>query len=196
MLLLQNIKKNFEEKVICDFTYHFKSNNIYRIVGINGIGKTTLLKIIKGIYIQDKGEIKFTDHLSYKDISYVDDNHSSFIQRLSVLRNLEYFHTLQNKNIDVSYIIELLNIFGVNHLRNTRFSNLSQGQMQMISVIRSLTSKPKILLLDEAFSSLDSTKIIALESFLQDYIQNNCMIIYASHDNSLFRSFSVTDINL
>ena len=66
----------------------------------------------------------------------------------------------------------------------------------MISVIRSLTSKPKILLLDEAFSSLDSTKIIALESFLQDYIQNNCTIIYASHDNSLFRSFSVTEINI
>ena len=55
-------------------------------------------------------------------------------------------------------IDELLNFFKISHLQNKLFSSLSQGQMQLVSIVRGLSIGPKIILLDEVFSSLDSQK--------------------------------------
>lgn len=186
MLELKLISKKFNSTVFHNFSYLF-DNDIYFLSGPNGSGKSTLLKLIKGIYLCDGGEIILGHQFNQKnDIAYVDGNFRTFFHRLTVQQNLEYFFSLQNKNENISSIKELLNFFKISNLQNKLFSSLSQGQMQLVSIIRGLSSGSKVILLDEVFSSLDSDNKRAVFEYLFDLIsKEETLVIFTSHEESL-----------
>lgn len=186
MLELKLISKKFNSTVFHNFSYLF-DNDIYFLSGPNGSGKSTLLKLIKGIYLCDGGEIILGHQFNQKnDIAYVDGNFRTFFHRLTVQQNLEYFFSLQNKNENISSIKELLNFFKISNLQNKLFSSLSQGQMQLVSIIRGLSSGSKVILLDEVFSSLDSDNKRAVFEYLFDFIsKEETLVIFTSHEESL-----------
>jgi len=186
MLQLKSISKKFNEEVLRSFSYEFDKNKIYFLSGKNGSGKSTLLKIIKGIYIQDFGEIKIHHEFNKQsDIVYIDGNFRTFFHRLTVYQNLKYFFSLNNKDGNSKILDELLNLFDLSKLQNQKFSTLSQGQMQMISLIRGLSSNPKVLLLDEVFSSFDNAYRKKVFSFLKKFIVNeNSLVIFTSHEDN------------
>ena len=186
MLELKLISKKFNSTVFHNFSYLF-DNDIYFLSGPNGSGKSTLLKLIKGIYLCDGGEIILGHQFNQRnDIAYVDGNFRTFFHRLTVQQNLEYFFSLQNKNENISSIKELLNFFKISDLQNKLFSSLSQGQMQLVSIIRGLSSGSKIILLDEVFSSLDSDNKRAVFEYLFDFIsKEETLVIFTSHEESL-----------
>lgn len=186
MLELKLISKKFNSTVFHNFSYFF-DNDIYFLSGPNGSGKSTLLKLIKGIYLCDGGEIILGHQFNQKnDIAYVDGNFRTFFHRLTVQQNLEYFFSLQNKNENISSIKELLNFFKISNLQNKLFSSLSQGQMQLVSIIRGLSSGSKVILLDEVFSSLDSDNKRAVFEYLFDFIsKEETLVIFTSHEESL-----------
>jgi len=183
-IVLSEINKSFGgEKVLSNFNYTFELNNIYRIKGQNGSGKTTLLKIIKGIYLPDSGTIKSNFELK-ENISYIDNNPRSFFHRLTVLENLEYFLSLNKPGFQLSFAEELMGFFGILNLKETFFSDLSHGQMQLISIIRGLANEGKVLILDESFSFLDKNIKSKLQSFLIDqHIKKKNLILFCSHDD-------------
>jgi len=79
----------------------------------------------------------------------------------------------------------LLKLFNVEDLQNEKFSSLSQGQMQIIALVRALSSNPKVLLLDEVLSSLDKDHKSVVFDFLSEFInRNKRLIIFTSHENS------------
>ena len=185
MLEIKSISKKFSKKIFKDFSYVFENNNIYRLSGINGSGKTTLLKLIKGIYLCDSGEINFHNNLDQiNDVVYIDGNSRTFFHRLTVIQNLKYFASLQNINNEHS-INELLNFFKILDLQHKLFSTLSQGQMQLVSIIRGLSSGPKVILLDEVFSSLDQMNKKIVYSYLKNFIsKKEALVIFTSHEDN------------
>lgn len=182
-IVLSKISKSFNgNKVLDNFSYTFKFNNIYKLVGPNGSGKTTLLKIIKGIYLPDSGEISTNSTLK-NNVSYIDNNPRSFFHRLNVKDNLDYFLSLYSPNYDTQFVEELVDFFEISHLKNTLFSDLSQGQMQLISIIRGVANKSTVIILDESFSFLDIKIKSKLESFLiEKNIQDESLVLFCSHD--------------
>tara|TARA_B100000963_G_scaffold353377_1_gene367977 strand:- start:189 stop:791 length:603 start_codon:yes stop_codon:yes gene_type:complete len=182
-IVLSEINKSFNTKqVLTNFSYTFELNNIYRVKGPNGSGKTTLFKIIKGIYLPDSGDIKANFKLK-ENISYIDNNPRSFFHRLNVLDNLEYFLSLNKPTYQLSIVKELLDFFEIFDSRKTLFSDLSQGQMQLISIIRGLANKSKVIILDESFSFLDKNIKSKLISFLLDqHAMEKNLILFCSHD--------------
>jgi len=187
MLEIKSISKKFNRKIFEDFSYLFENNNIYRLSGINGSGKTTLLKLIKGIYLNDSGEINFHNNLNQiNDVVYIDGNPRTFFHRLTVFQNLQYFASLQNINIEHS-INELLNFFKILDLQHKVFSTLSQGQMQLVSIIRGLSSEPKVILLDEVFSSLDQKNKKIVYSYLNNFVsKKEALVIFTSHEDNYY----------
>lgn len=186
MLEIKSISKNFSKVIFKDFSYFFENNCIYLLSGKNGSGKTTLLKLIKGIYLCDSGEIDFYDNLNQEnDIVYIDSNPRTFFHRLTVRQNLDYFASLQNETIKKNSTNRLLKLFKIHDLQNKLFSSLSQGQMQLVSIVRGLSSAPKIILLDEVFSSLDEKNKEIIYSFLSEFIlQKEALVIFTSHENN------------
>lgn len=184
MLQIKSISKKFSREIFRDFSYLFENNYIYFLKGENGSGKTTLLKLIKGIYLCDHGEIYLYKNIDQKnDIAYIDGNSRTFLHRLTVRQNLEYFSSLQNKNIKRDSINELLNFFKILNLQDKIFSSISQGQMQLISLVRGLISAPKIILLDEVFASLDTKNKDIVYSYLSNYVlKKEALVIFTSHE--------------
>ena len=183
-IVLSQINKSFSKKqVLTNFSYTFELNNIYKVKGPNGSGKTTLLKIIKGIYLPDSGTIKANFKLT-ENISYIDNNPRSFFHRLNVSDNLEYFLSLSDKSYQSCFVEELMDFFEILNLKRTLFSDLSQGQMQLISIIRGLANEGKVIILDESFSFLDKNIKSKLQSFLVDqHIKKKNLILFCSHDD-------------
>lgn len=195
MLALSKISKTYKsEKILVDFSHIFERSGFYCLKGANGIGKTTLLKIIKGMVLPDSGTMCYESNKnSHMVCTYVDSNTRSFFHRLSVGANLEYFQALDKKTIDRDAVRFLFRLFNFENIFNKKFSSLSLGQMQIVAIIRGLLEQPNILLLDEALANLDSKTIDILSRYLIDYTKSfDRIIIVCSHTEQLKVHFEDT----
>ena len=198
MYQLKNISKNFKDgsllnflnfrpspscKALSDFSLEFYKGDCVGMVGKNGSGKSTILKIISNLIIQDSGEIIMPPQTN---ISYVSGNDRSFFWRLTVEENLEFFSNLYGYDfkIKLSETDELIKKLKIKDLFKTNFMSLSHGQKKKISFLRSVIRDPDIFLFDEVTNSLDSaTKNIIHDFLLKKVIQKkSAAIIWASHD--------------
>ena len=184
MLHIKNLYKSFNnEPVFTDYSYNFENNGIYLIEGPNGVGKTTLLKMIRGIVTQDSGLITLSCGTPIAECAtYIDANNRSFLHRLTVKENLAYFLALNKQPKGMTMINSLMEEFQITHLLEKVFSLLSVGQMQLIALIRGLLEKPKILLIDEALTNIDQQRVENVAGYLERFLNNsNRIVIICSH---------------
>lgn len=144
------------------YKYQLKSNSkIIAIMGQSGAGKTTFLRLLSGLLKPDSGYIKINELIMYdhnkinvktklRQIAYI-FQHDNLFPHLNVVDNIGL--GLKSKNTD--NILFWLDKFGLGDIRNSKITNLSGGEKQRIALIRALLHNPQLLLLDEAFSSLD-----------------------------------------
>jgi tungstate transport system ATP-binding protein len=171
-LKLQNIQ------IFNNLNFDFSSNGVSIILGANGSGKTLLTKAIVGLIELDKGEVIMNETL---EIGYAPQK-IVFLRR-NVYENLAY--PLKVKGADGKKIKEkinkLMNEFGVENKKFLSARNLSAGNSQYISFIRSIVADPKILILDEPCSNLDDNFRIKVEDYIRKY-QKKKKIIMITHD--------------
>ncbi len=188
MLQILDLHKSFGSvKVIDSFNKDFDSGYIYLLTGPNGSGKTTLLKTIRGLVKEDRGEIRIQGSSSDKfTFSYVDANNRSFLHRLSVKENLRYFMALNKNDRVLEKIYQSADIFKASELLEKTFSELSSGQMQLISILRGILEDPKVLLLDEALVNLDKEMLNIVSTFLENFVsKEGRLVIICSHNTNL-----------
>lgn len=191
-LVLKNISKYFYEQkglglfkekkhILEEISFTLDEKEILGLIGKNGAGKSTLIKIIAGLIFPDSGNISSNKN----KIILVNSNPRSFYWRLTCLDNLKFFGGLtgSNKN-ELEYDISKYNhLFDMKDVIQMPFRFLSSGQMQIMSLIRSLISRPKILLLDEPTINLDYDFKQLYISVVKDYVQhNNGSAVWCSHD--------------
>ena len=170
--------------ILKDLTFNAKEGDCIALLGKNGCGKTTLLKLISGVLTLDKGSItnNFDVPLDFSQISMVNSNDRSFFWRLSVKENLKFFCSLTNKN-STKKIKETLILLDIFDKIDFPFMSLSYGERKKISIARALLNDSKILLLDEITSSLDISAKKIVISTLKDLLKKNHLqlIIFATH---------------
>jgi len=163
-LKVENLKicyqaKNGEVEAVRDISFDMKKGEFISIVGPSGCGKSTLLSAIAGLTPITSGKIT----LSGKEISGVCRESAYMLQkdnllewrsiRKNVLTGLEIRKMLNEENRE--YADKLLKAYGLWEFRDKYPAQLSGGMRQRVSLIRTLAVRPKLLLLDEAFSALD-----------------------------------------
>ncbi len=157
------------------------------IAGETGSGKTTLLKMIAGLLQPDAGEIIFqgknvrgpNDQLipGHAGIAYL-SQHFELRNNYWVHEILSYANELSQEDADALY-----KICRIDHLLNRRTDQLSGGEKQRIALARLLIGSPKLLLLDEPFSNLDTTHKTIIKSVINDISNKlNISCIMVSHD--------------
>mgnify|MGYP001356119562 CR=1 FL=1 len=202
MILLNNISKSFSDKsfkkVLSEINIKIESGKIYSFYGPNGSGKTTLFKIISGLIIQDYGSITFKNDKS--NICYVASNPRAFVNRISAYENLEYFFTARTGkklffNERLKLIAEKLGIF---HLLDSNVSSFSTGEIQKLSILRSMTYEPDILIFDETFASIDQESANNLFEILEEEIEMNNLInvLLSSHEFGFLEKYSEKIIHM
>ena len=182
---IKNLSKKYDENLVLEnLNLKLVEGEIISIVGTSGSGKTTLLNCISGICSFDVGEI-FVDskpvHLlepNKRNIGFVFQE-STLLPHLNVLDNI----TFNLKNIEKEELSFLLEKIQISKLNKRYPHELSGGEVQRVSVARSLIRKPDLLLLDEPFTNLDSiSKKKTKELILNLIKKTNTTTIIVSHD--------------
>ena len=199
---LKNISLNYyskntsgSHKIFDNFSLSLKKNNIYGIYGASGSGKSSLLNILIGFIKPQKGKVYFNNKRQiFQQIS--DNFKIGFLPQHQVIldESIIINSTLKfNSNIDeINKVKFYLKKFNLNRFLNYNFisndnaqtiKNMSGGEKQRISFIRSIINNPDLLILDEPVSSLDLKNAHKIFNFLQNYKKDR-IIIVTSHKNS------------
>lgn len=158
ILRIKNLEKKYQtnkEEIVAlkDISFDVFHGEFVSIVGPSGCGKSTILSILSNLIEKSGGDIKIYNN--YK-IGYMLQN-DSLLPFLNVLDNcligLRVSKSLTEENKE--YVIDLLKKYGLGEFIYKYPNNLSGGMRQRVALIRTLAVRPDILLLDEAFSSLD-----------------------------------------
>jgi len=162
---ITDVKKNFEK-----FTLNIKSldvpeGKIYGIIGPNGCGKTTAMKLMAGVIRPDSGQIDF-EGLMPRDITMV--LRKPYLLHDTVIRNLEYPLKIRKIKPDPELIGHYLEIAGLTNYRNDYALSLSGGEQQKLALIRAMIFSPKMILIDEAFSNMDIESVAFFERYISD----------------------------
>jgi ABC-type multidrug transport system ATPase subunit len=172
MIQVKELSKFFYSKgkkfqVLDNINFEIREGEFVKIIGPNGSGKTTFLKLIKSVIRPDQGEINFTNDISNNDIQMVSQNTRSFFMNLSIRDNLIFFSSMSQvvsaKDDKINFFLKNFNLLEkIDH----KVADLSSGQLKKLSIVRALISDPKILLMDEATNTLE----YEFKEFFIDYI--------------------------
>ena len=190
-ITLKNINYNVNNKSFFkNLSTDISTNGITVILGPNGSGKTLLTKIIKGLIKPESGELSIKLNGTTPKTGYLSQN-IIFLRR-NVFNNLAYPLEIKgfNKKIINKRIEFLLKYFGFSSKEKISARNLSEGNKQYLSFIRTLVSKPNLLILDEPSSNLDMQFTKKVENFLIKE-KNRIKIIMVTHD--LFQAKRLAD---
>lgn len=191
-LTLNNISKTYQDLngetlAISDFCHTFHNGSFTSIVGPSGCGKSTLLSIISGLEEASTGTI-FMDNSKLSknncNIGYMLQKDYLLNWRTvynNILLGLEIRKMISDESL--AYADELLKKYDLYEFKDKYPSQLSGGMRQRVALIRTLTIRPDILLLDEAFSALDyQTRLAVAEDVYQIIKAENITTIMVTHD--------------
>lgn len=175
---LSDISKSYDQHILIrDYNYIFLKNDRIGIIGPNGCGKTTLLKIINGIVKPDTGKVEIgqTIKIGYfsQENEYMDDN----MKVIDYVKEAgEYIQTSDGK-ITASAMLERFLFEGA--IQWSKIEKLSGGEKRRLYLLRILMTAPNVLILDEPTNDLDIQTLTILENYLDGF---DGIIIVVSHD--------------
>ena len=184
VLKLKNVSKKYQAKngeveALSNISFSVNEGEFVSIIGPSGCGKSTLLSIISGLEPKTSGDIQIDGGLGYmlqKD---------SLLEWRNIYDNITFGLEIRRKKTkeNETYVIELLKKYGLYEFKDKYPNQLSGGMRQRAALIRTLAIKPKILLLDEAFSALDyQTRIMVTNDIFQILKNENITAIIVTHD--------------
>lgn len=183
---------NPDKIIIKDFTAHVKPGQKIAIVGPTGAGKTTIIKLLMRFYDVNSGAILIDDH-NIKDFNRSELRElfgmvlqDTWLFNGSIKDNIRYGRLDASdeqvieaaKAAHVHHFIKTLPD-GYNMVLNEEASNVSQGQKQLLTIARAILADPKILILDEATSSVDTRTEILIQKAMDNLMENRTSFIIA-----------------
>ena len=188
MIQLSNISKSFKkQEVLSKLELNIEQGEHVMLTGVSGCGKSTLLRLIAGLDTPDQGEIVLGTTVVTKDGSLLSNPEERSIgfmpQDLGLWSNLNVKQNIQlGRKLDPDFYAELLKRAELSQFEKESVSLLSAGEKQRVALVRALVSRPKILLLDEPFASLDLIKRSSFYKSLKELTSENSTIATVSHD--------------
>jgi putative ABC transport system ATP-binding protein len=181
-----------------------KDGEQWLLLGASGSGKTTLLHILTGILKPSQGQVtmdatsvydlspKELDHFRGRNIGIIFQR-PHLIKSLSISENLLMAQSFAKLPENEDRVNEVLNSLGIADKKNAYQKELSQGQLQRVSIARAVINKPALLIADEPTSSLDDKNASAvLELLLEQSGLNHATLIVATHDKRVKDAFTNT----
>lgn len=194
ILEVKNIGKKYQNKegeilALKNVNFRVKKGEFVSIIGPSGCGKSTLLSIIAGLEEKTTGEI----YIEGEKVNGISSKIGYMLQRdcllewRNILSNTMFGLEIKGKkdNVNKEYVLELLKKYNLYEFKDKYPSELSGGMRQRVALIRTLAVKPKILLLDEAFSALDyQTRIMVTNDIYYILRKEKITAIIVTHDIS------------
>lgn len=194
VLEIKNIKKSFGEKqVLKGVSLVAEGGKAFGLLGRNGAGKTTSIRILMNVFPANEGEILFNGQpIDYNTIQfgYLPEERGLYPKK-KIIDQLVYFAELKNmKRTDAVKSVDYwLDRLGMTEYRNKRLDTLSKGNQQKIQLITAIAHNPQIVILDEPFSGLDPVNALLLKDVVKEEIAKGKIVLFSSHQMNYIEEF-------
>ncbi|WP_419749782.1 ATP-binding cassette domain-containing protein [Terrisporobacter petrolearius] len=183
MIEVKHVKKKYKKvKALDDVSFNIEEGNITCILGVNGVGKSTILKVIAGLVKPNSGEIlidgeKFSQQ-TYNKLAFVTDidihfNHLNIKETFDLMK-------LFYKNWDEDRAYEMLSMFSLTD--DKKISELSKGNKARVKIIIGFAQRAKYILLDEPFSGIDIFKREEFINAMLTLMEDDESIVITTHE--------------
>jgi heme exporter protein A len=202
MLLINNLSfSRNKTKIFENLSLSLGNKQIVQIKGRNGSGKTTFLKVILNILEPENGEIIWQGKNIKKNIfdfynqtTFIMDNNTS-TRELNVIDNINFWRGLSSSKLSNDEIFVLLKKLNIEKYYKTKVMYLSSGEQKKLELLRLILEQKKLWFLDEPFNHLDDLSIEILNQTFLDHINNNGMILFASHFDPSISNIETVELN-
>ena len=194
ILELKNIEKSFgEKKVLTGVSFKAEGGKAFGLLGRNGAGKTTSIRILMDVFPANSGEVLIDGQpIDYNKIGigYLPEERGLYPKKI-IMDQLTYFAELKGmgRKEAVKAIDYWLERLGMTEYRNKKLETLSKGNQQKIQLITALAHDPDIIILDEPFSGLDPVNAMLLKDVVKEQIAKGKIVLFSSHQMSYIEEF-------
>ena len=194
VLELKNIEKSFgEKKVLTGVSFKAEGGKAFGLLGRNGAGKTTSIRILMDVFPASSGEVLIDGQpIDYNKIGigYLPEERGLYPKKI-IIDQLTYFAELKgmSRKAAVQSIDYWLGRLGMTEYRNKKLETLSKGNQQKIQLITALAHDPDIIILDEPFSGLDPVNAMLLKDVVKEQIAKGKIVLFSSHQMSYIEEF-------
>jgi len=194
ILSLKNIIKNFNKtEVLKGINIDLNEGEILTILGASGSGKSTILNLIAGFEKPNSGTISIYEKIvssneefmepHTRNVGFVFQNYALF-PHLNVFKNISFGISDKETNKQKRVVEEMMKLTGLEDLEKRYPHELSGGQQQRVALARTLATKPKLILFDEAFSNVDAILKSKIEKELVSIIKDSGVsAVFVTHDS-------------
>ena len=197
-LKVQNVSKTFGEKLAVDnISFEINKPGVFGLLGTNGAGKSTTIRMILGILKKDTGTINWNGkevERKYVNFGYLPEERGIY-PKIKISEQLMYLAKLKGmKKKDAEESMNFwLKRLEVEEYKNLTAEKLSKGNQQKIQFITAVIHNPELLVIDEPFSGLDPINTEILKSAILELVEKGTYIIMSSHQMASIEEFC-TDI--
>lgn len=193
MITITNVTKSFNKmRVVNNISFDVKSGQITGLIGSNGSGKSTTMRMIATLLKQDSGQIIINDidtikhpHEARKQIGILLGGDISLYERLTARENIIYFSALQGieANVAEKRLNDLSELLDMHEYLDRKTIGFSRGMRQKVAFARSIIHSPDIILLDEPSTGLDINSIRDVQNFILYCKSQRKTILISTHNS-------------
>lgn len=194
ILSVNGITKSFGEKqVLKGVSFNAESGKALGVLGRNGAGKTTMIRIIMGVFGADSGAVTLDGaplNPQKVKIGYLPEERGLYPKK-RITQQLLYFAELRgtDKETALKNADRLFKKLQVEQYKNAKLETLSKGNQQKIQLIATLITDPDIVILDEPFSGLDPVNAAILKDIVKELIADGKLVLFSSHQMNYIEEF-------
>lgn len=187
----KTIKNN---PVIKDISMELQSGAVYGFKGINGSGKTMLMRLISGLIRPSQGEISMNGKILGKDISFPNSigvflENPAFLDAYSGFNNLKLLASIKSVASDDDIRNTLLRV-GLDLDSNKKYKKYSLGMKQRLGIAAAIMEKPEIVILDEPTNSLDEDGVDLVKHIVRNEKERGALVVVSCHDEEILKGMS------
>lgn len=192
---VENVSKVIKGNVVIDHvSAEFQSGKVFGLRGINGSGKTMLMRLISGLIYPTEGRITVDGKILGKELAFPENTgilieNPAFLDNYSGFANLKLLASIQDK-IDDEQIYATLDRVGLEPKNRKKYKKYSLGMKQKLGIAGAVMEKPELLILDEPANALDEEGIDRLKRIVQEEKERGALIILSCHDSALLNEMA------
>lgn len=187
LIRVENLSKDIKGNRVLDrVDLSLCSGHVYGFRGINGSGKTMLMRAVCGLIRPTEGEVVIDGQVIGKDISFPPSlgiliENPAFISKYTGFHNLKALAMIQHL-IDDQSVRKALECVGLDPDDKRTYKKYSLGMKQRLGIAAAIMENPKLILLDEPFNALDESGIVLVKEILMKKKEEGALIVLACHD--------------
>ena len=192
---LTNVSKTIHgQTVLTDICVSMQPGKIYGFQGINGSGKTMLMRLISGLIRPTQGSIHIDGKLLGKELPFPDSiglllEAPAFLDGYSGFQNLKMLASIQGK-INDTQICDTLDVVGLKSNDRKKYRSYSLGMKQRLGIAAAIMEQPDLVILDEPTNGLDTDGIALIKTILHTQRERGALVILSCHDFAILKEMS------